>query len=171
MNTTLPATLMFFFVVFFSPGDIVLAEVEHFFKEESEKPLEYVDVVRASGGASYKGVIFGNIISVDPQYRFIFVKPKEFDLPRMFIFIDPLTRYTNSKVGFKKRSSYKRLLEGDRVAVRVFTKQGVMVADEVFYIEGEFEAPSKYEKKTYTQAPLQSTVQPASHGASEGAKH
>ncbi len=158
---------IFFLSLFLSSGT-AYCEVESFFSSEKEQILEYSDIIRDTSGVSYKGTVFANVVSVDPQYRFIFIKPKEFDLPRMYVYLDPLTRYTYSKVGFKKRSSVKRLLEGDRVAVRVFTKFGVIVADEVFYVEGDYEAPSKYERKVYEKAAVPQSVPAASHGKKEG---
>lgn len=142
----------FFFFGFLTPfTEVVFAdsETDSFFTTEKDHYLEYSDISRDSSGSAYKGVVFGNVISVDPEYRFIFIKPREFDLPRMFIYIDRMTAYTTSKVGFKKRSSFRNLREGDRIAVRVFARNGVIVGDEIFFIEGEYEPPSKYERKTY----------------------
>jgi hypothetical protein len=134
--------------------EILYSQIEDFFESEEVKPLTYSDIIRDNTGGSYKGVVLGNIISVDSKYRYIFVKPREDDLPRMLIFLDRYTGYTISKTGTRKRSSISRLLEGDRVAVRVFIKSGVIIADEIFYIEGEFEAGSKYERKVFKNAPV-----------------
>jgi hypothetical protein len=148
--------LFFFLVLIFALCSVEAETVsffeDDFFKKEEQVFLDYPNMTRDPSGA-YKGVILANIISIDPKSRFLFVKPRERDLPRMYLFIDPLTRFSKSKVGTRKKSSIKSALEGDRLAARVFLKHGVIVADEIYLVEGDFEPPSRYERKEYKKAP------------------
>jgi hypothetical protein len=131
---------------------------DDFFKKEEQVFLDYPSMTRDPSGA-YKGVIMANVISIDPQSRFMFIKPRERDLPRMYVFVDPFTRFSKSRVGTRKRTSISSVLEGDRVAARVFLKHGVIVADEIYLVEGDFEPPSRYEKKMYKKVPSTETTE------------
>jgi len=143
-------------LIIFLISSTVLAEELSFFGDDtslSDASREsFADLLNKNSDSSYRGVVTGNIIGVDPRERYLFIRPKEQDLPRMYIYVDPRTRFTLSKIGLKKRTRFSSAIEGDRIAARVFMRQGVIVADEVFFVQGDFEPPSRYERKIFQKA-------------------
>lgn len=138
----------------FSSVSITEAEDLSFSTEDEDRALakklaNFAEIFREKADQTYRGVLFGNILSVDPQHRFIYVKARERDLPRIIIYTDKKTIFTKSDVGFRRRVKPQAAIEGARIAVRLFIKQGVVLADEIFLVQEEFEPPSRYEKKKF----------------------
>lgn len=118
-------------------------------KEKQEKIL-FGDLFRTRSRESFTGVMLANILIVDPQYRYLYIKPQEENLPRITVYLDKYTAFTKMKVGKLSRGSKKLLLEGDRIAVRVFIREGIVLADEVFLVDGEFGPKARFAKRKYT---------------------
>ncbi|HMO18683.1 MAG TPA: hypothetical protein PKA63_10555 [Oligoflexia bacterium] len=133
----------------YSSSSVPIYTTEDEVRSQARLLKSFADFFRDKTGESYKGVLIGNILSLDADLRYLYFKPRDVELPRMFIYIDKKTIVTRASVGKRRRVRPQAMIEGARVAVRVFIKHGVIVADEVFLVEGEFEPPSRYEKKKF----------------------
>lgn len=105
----------------------------------------------SKGGIFSSGVFFGHIVFIDSGGRFLFIGPTNREFSRKYFYLDQKTRYTFVIEGRRKKRSFDDLIEGQRVAVRYFSRDRLAVADEVFVVFGEFE-PGAYEK-TMRRAP------------------
>lgn len=141
-------------ILFFRPSSNVSAEdtsSDPFQVKEEIDEITFSDLFRSKQEEAYKGVILANFISIDPQYRFIYVKPREGDLPRITVYLDKKTSYSTIKVGKLGRGKKEMMLEGDRVALRVFVKNGIVLADEVFLVDGDFGPKARFGKRKYSR--------------------
>lgn len=155
LNTFKQVSIAIILIVFLILSPLLAEELSFFGGDTSISDASkesFADLLNKNSDSSYRGVVTGNIIGVDPRERYLFIRPKEQDLPRMYIYVDPRTRFTLSKLGLKKRTRFGTAIEGHRIAARVFMRQGVIVADEVFFVEGDFEPHSRYERKVFKKA-------------------
>jgi len=107
----------------------------------------FADLFRSQAQSSFKGVVLGNILALTDDY--VYVKPIERDLGRMYIYIDNKTMFSKMSHGKRQRGKKEYLIDGERVAARVLMKEGIILADEVFLVEGDFESRSRYRKLSY----------------------
>ncbi len=112
----------------------------------------YSELFREKAKEAHAGVILGNIIAVDDDSHYIYVKPKETGLGRLFVYIDSKTAITFEEKNKRKKLKISDLFEGDRVAIRSLAKYGIILADEIFLIKGDFEQKTKYAKKKISAA-------------------
>lgn len=132
----------------------VKSQVENAAEKETALAREassFADFFREQSKVAFKGVILGNVISITDEY--IYVKPREKGLGRMYIYTDKQTLYSEMSNGKRKKAKKEQLLEGLRVAARVIMKEGIILADEVFMVEGEFDSLSRYRKRVYKAVP------------------
>lgn len=106
---------------------------------------KFSDFFRSQSKNGFKGVILGNLISVEKDY--LYVKPKESELGRMFVYLDSKTLYSKMSNGKLQNGKKEEVLEGERVAIRVVMKDGLVLADEVFMVEGDFDPRNRYRKR------------------------
>ena len=140
-----------FFLLLASPLSAEDAPADPFKVKEKIEEVSFSDLFRTHRDEAYIGVILANFIYIDPAYRFIYVKPQEGDLPRMTVYLDKKTSYSTIKVGKLGRGRKQMMLEGDRVALRVFIKSGIVLADEVFLVEGDFGPKARFSKRKYAR--------------------
>lgn len=98
------------------------------------------------GGKYSAGVFFGHIITIDSDQRFVFVRPTNRSYARKHFYLDSKTLYTFMEEGKSRKKRLKDLVEGQKVAVRYFSRKNTAIADEVFVVIGEFK-PEVYEKR------------------------
>lgn len=110
---------------------------------ELEVPVE--PTAARSGPLNESGVFFGHIIYLDPEDRFIFAKPTDPKYPRSNFYLDPSTKISLDDGQQFKNAAPEDLVEGKKIAVRFFSQDRLMVADEVFLVPGEFR-PEEYLK-------------------------
>lgn len=133
--------------------------------KEKKEDITFSDLFRSNRNEAYIGVILANFIYIDPEYRFVFVKPQGGELPRITIYLDKKTGYTTMKAGKLGKGKKSMMLEGDRVAIRSFVKSGIVLADEVFLVEGDFGPKARFAKRKYT-----GTIGAGTGAKKEGAK-
>lgn len=123
-------------------------------KKDSELAREattFADFFRSQAKATFKGVVFANVISTTEDY--LYIKPKEKGLGRMYVYVDKHTEFSSMTAGKRKKAKKENIIDGQRIAVRVIMKEGIVLADEVFLVEGDFDQVSRYRKRVYRAAP------------------
>jgi hypothetical protein len=111
------------------------------------------------------GLFFGHVLAIDPAGRSVFVKPIERHYSRKDFYLDNKTRYTSFVDGKRKKRKLQDLLEGQKVAIRYFANEHLAVADEIFFVTGEFE-PAAYEKQKVRKVGQSPKAgKPTEHGA------
>lgn len=124
----------------------------------------FSDLFRSQSSSSFKGVILGNVLAATEHY--IYVKPLERDFGRMYIYLDDKTMFSKMINGKRQRGKKDNLIEGNRVAARVLVKEGIVLADEFFLVEGDFDPRSRYRKMSYAKKKSGDGAE-ASHGAAK----
>jgi hypothetical protein len=110
----------------------------------------FSDLFREQSKNAFKGVLLGNLIASEDRY--LYFKAKEREISRMYIYLDPFTQFTKMIKGKRLNGKKTDLMEGQRLAVRVIIKEGIVLADEVFIVEGNFDPLSRYRKRVFVQS-------------------
>lgn len=126
--------------------------IDPFKPKEKKEEISFSDLFRSRTNEAYKGVILGNFIYIDPKGRFIYVKPHEDNLPKLTVYIDNKTLFSTMKVGKIGKAKKNMMLEGDRVAIRAMIKHGIILADEIFMVQGDFGPKARFAKRKYVAA-------------------
>ena len=93
-----------------------------------------------------QGIYLGYLIYFDPSARYMFMLPEDKYVPRQSFFYDKKTRFSRFERKRRRRAKPSRIVEGQKLAVRYFSMDGVAVAEEVFIVDGEFN-PYQYLKR------------------------
>jgi hypothetical protein len=138
-----------------SPATLLCEDLssDPFEQKEKLEEVTFSDLFRSRRNEAYKGVVLANFIYIDPEERFIYVKPQEDNLPKLTIYIDKKTLFSTMKLGKIGKAKKSMMLEGDRVAIRAMVKNGVILADEVFLVEGDFGPKARFAKRKYAPPP------------------
>ncbi len=135
---------------------------------KKEDNVSFSDLFRDKQSEAYVGVVLANFLYIDPDYEYVYIKPQEEDLPRMTVYLDKLTAYSTIKVGKLGVGKKKMMIEGDRVALRVFVKNSIILADEVFLVDGDFGPKARFAKRKYKRSLSASKAAGASEKKSGG---
>ena len=116
---------------------------------------------------AWSGLFLGRIISVDPKYRYLFVKPLEGNARRRSFYLDRRTLYREKR----KQIPKTHVLPGRKVGIRYVRENDIAYAEGVFLFDKdinprEFEMPKKkVEKKEGAEG-----EKPAGHGEAKKAE-
>ena len=92
------------------------------------------------------GLFFGHILFVDPEKKYVFIKPSDRHYPRKLFYLDRRTKVYLTGEGKRRKATVEELREGSKTALRYFSRDTLAVADDIYLVSGDFE-PRLYQKQ------------------------
>jgi len=138
-------SVLFFLLCFLLPLNSVIAESES--PKPKNPPAEQKEI------PAWSGLYLGRIISVDPKFRYLFVKPLEGTAKRRSFYLDKRTLYREKR----KKIPKSNVRTGRKVGIRYIREGDIAYAEGVFLFDGdinprEFEMPKKKVEKKEASA-------------------